>query len=214
MPQTKGKVERSIRVIKESFWPGVRFVDVEKLNTQALAWCAARNERVHRTTHEPPVRRHAQENLRPLPSDYAWERFRSEQRRVSWDGFISFDGVNYGLPSTPLTVGDHVDVTQRGKDIFVWYRGQLVVRHDVRAQSGTTVWHPEQFTSVLPVAQSRQTLAPGGYQVPMLEAPRRSLREYDEIFASFNASSLPSGMYLYRLSTPLGSMTQKMLLFK
>ena len=189
-------------------------MDVEKLNTQALAWCAARNERVHRTTHEPPVRRHAQENLRPLPSDYAWERFRSEQRRVSWDGFISFDGVNYGLPSTPLTVGDHVDVTQRGKDIFVWYRGQLVVRHDVRAQSGTTVWHPEQFTSVLPVAQSRQTLAPGGYQVPMLEAPRRSLREYDEIFASFNASSLPSGMYLYRLSTPLGSMTQKMLLFK
>ncbi len=30
----------------------------------------------------------------------------------------------------------------------------------------------------------------------------------------FNASSLPSGMYLYRLSTPAGSITQKMILMK
>ena len=30
----------------------------------------------------------------------------------------------------------------------------------------------------------------------------------------FEASSLPSGMYLYRLTTPTGSMTQKMILLK
>ncbi len=189
VPQTKGKVERSIRVIKESFWPGVRFTDIDDLNEQAFAWCASRNERVHRTTHEPPVRRHAHESLRPLPEDYAWERFRSEPRRVTWDGFISFDGVNYGLPSEPLTAGDMVDVTCRSKELFVWYRGQLIARHAVRAESGTTVWHADQFTDVLPAAESRRTLAPLGYQVPMIEAPRRSLREYDEIFA---ATEVPS----------------------
>jgi len=183
IPQTKGKVERSIRVIRDSFWPGVRFVDLDDLNAQARAWCTARNERVHRTTHEPPVRRHTQENLHPLPSGYAWDRFRSEQRRVSWDGFISFDGVNYGLPSTPLTAGDQVDVTRRGKDLFVWYHGQLVVRHTVRAQSGTSVWHPDQFTTILPVAESKRAIIPLGYQVPMQEAPRRSLHEYDAMFA-------------------------------
>lgn len=125
-PQTKGKVERSIRIVKESFWPGVRFVDIGDLNEQVLAWCEARNERVHRTTHERPARRLRNENLDPLPQGYAWERVRSERRRVSWGGFISFDGVRYGLPSDPLTAGDVVDVTCRDKEIQVWYQGQIV----------------------------------------------------------------------------------------
>jgi len=30
----------------------------------------------------------------------------------------------------------------------------------------------------------------------------------------FNASDLPSGMYLYRLTTPAGSISQKMILLK
>ena len=36
-PQTKGKVERSIRVVKDDFWPGVRFTDLSDLNRQARA---------------------------------------------------------------------------------------------------------------------------------------------------------------------------------
>ncbi|MCH8122078.1 MAG: IS21 family transposase [Bacteroidetes bacterium] len=183
-PQTKGKVERSIRVIKESFWPGVRFTDIADLNEQVFAWCEARNSRVHRTTHERPVRRLQKENLHPLPEGYAWERFRSERRRVSWDGFISFDGVLYGLPSDPLTAGDVVDVTCRDKEIQVWYRGQFVVRHAVRQESGTTVWHPEQFKNVLPVNESRRSLSPVGYQIPALEAPHRMLSDYDQIFGA------------------------------
>lgn len=183
-PQTKGKVERSIRVIKESFWPGVRFVDLGDLNEQAMAWCQARNQRVHRTTHARPAQRLLQETLRPLPRDYAWERFRSECRRVTWDGFISFDGVLYGLPSDPLTAGAMVDVTYRDQEILVWYQGRLIVRHAVRQESGTTVWHPDQFKTILPVAESRRIRAPLGYQVPELEAPRRLLSEYDDLFSA------------------------------
>ena len=183
-PQTKGKVERSIRLIKESFWPGVRFVDPGDLNEQAMAWCQARNQRVHRTTHARPVQRLPEEGLRPLPKEYAWERFRSECRRVTWDGFISFDGVLYGLPSEPLTAGTMVDVTCRDQEILVWYRGQLIVRHAVRQESGATVWHPDQFTTILPVAESRRVPAPLGYQIPALEAPRRVLSEYDDLFSA------------------------------
>lgn len=42
-PQTKGKVERSIGVVKSSFWAGVHFTDLDDLNAQARAWCDARN---------------------------------------------------------------------------------------------------------------------------------------------------------------------------
>jgi integrase-like protein len=38
-PQTKGKVERSVGVVKRDFWPGVTFTDPDDLNRQALAWC-------------------------------------------------------------------------------------------------------------------------------------------------------------------------------
>lgn len=183
-PQTKGKVERSIRVVKESFWPGVRFVDLGDLNEQAMAWCLSRNRRVHRTTHQPPIDRHVEEGLAPLPTGYAWERFRSESRRVTWDGFISFDGVLYGLPSDPLTAGAMVDVTCRDREILVWHKGRLITRHLLRHESGTTVWHPDQFKTIPPVAESRRIPAPLGYQVPATEAPRRALSEYDELFSA------------------------------
>jgi len=38
-PQTKGKVERSVGVIKHGFWPGVRFTDSDDLTGQAKRWC-------------------------------------------------------------------------------------------------------------------------------------------------------------------------------
>ena len=34
-PQTKGKVERTVGLIKYGFWPGVRFTDIDDLNQQA-----------------------------------------------------------------------------------------------------------------------------------------------------------------------------------
>ncbi|PMZ49137.1 IS21 family transposase, partial [Pseudomonas sp. FW306-2-11AC] len=35
MPQTKGKVERLVRYVKENFFPGRSFTDLEDLNQQA-----------------------------------------------------------------------------------------------------------------------------------------------------------------------------------
>ena len=38
-PQTKGKVERLVRYVKENFFPGRKFTDLEDLNRQAQLWC-------------------------------------------------------------------------------------------------------------------------------------------------------------------------------
>src|SRR5947209_11252225 len=69
--QTKGKVERTVGVVKQSFWAGVSFTDVEDLNHQAHAWCERINARVHRTTHERPRERREREPLSPLPTAFA-----------------------------------------------------------------------------------------------------------------------------------------------
>ena len=92
-PQTKGKVERTVGVLKSGSWPGVTFTDLDDLNTQALAWCDRLNGQPHATTRVPPRQRWVAEGLRPLPAEWttnwAWERFATEERTVSWDGYIS-----------------------------------------------------------------------------------------------------------------------------
>ena len=102
-PQTKGKVERSVGVIKYNFWPGVHFTDLDDLNQQATQWCNRLNQQVHRTTRARPVDRWSQDPLAPLPAAFAWERFATEDRKVSWDGYLSYDGVLYGLPKAAAT---------------------------------------------------------------------------------------------------------------
>ena len=154
-PQTKGKVERAIRFVKESFWPGVRFIDLDDLNRQALAWCDRRNVMVHATTRAKPVDRWVDEGLLPLPTGFAWERFALEDRRVSSDGFVSFDGVRYGLPAHALRSGRVVQVGLRHQTVTIWAQSQVITQHPVHAVSGTQVLHPPQFTGV-PLAGTRQ----------------------------------------------------------
>jgi hypothetical protein len=181
-PQTKGKVERSIGVVKQDFWPGVRFTDLDDLNEQARVWCLARNARVHATTHERPVERWAHEGLRPLPTGWAWERFTAEERQVSWEGFVSFDGVLYGLPSRPgepSLAGRRVQVNDRHGLVTVWSQGQVVLRVASRRQSGTVVPHPDQFRAVLPAGAALRVHTPLGHQIPAPEVAQRALAEYD-----------------------------------
>jgi hypothetical protein len=181
-PQTKGKVERSVGVVKHDFWPGGCFTDLDDLNRQAAAWCGQLNARVHRTTHVRPVDRWAEEGLRPLPVGWAWHRFAAEERQVTWDGFISFDGVLYGLPSRPgaqALAGRRVQVHERHGELTVWHQGQVVLTVAVRTHSGTVVPHPDQFRTVLPAAAARREQVPLGQQLPAPLVAQRPLDEYD-----------------------------------
>lgn len=181
-PQTKGKVERSVGVIKHGFWPGVRFSDIDDLNVQARAWCDRLNQKRHRTTLKVPVELWVEEQLAPLPKDFAWERFGTEERRVSWDGFISYDGVLYGLPSQPATAGSLVLVRERARELRVFHQGQLVVTLQKRPRSQEIVLHPEQFHHVAPAASIRHQASPIGHQVEAPNVAVRSLTEYDQLF--------------------------------
>jgi transposase len=70
--KTKGKVERPIRYLRDSFLYGRTFLGDADLNAQVLDWLATvANPRVHATTREQPIARFRtteQPTLRPLPS--------------------------------------------------------------------------------------------------------------------------------------------------
>jgi transposase len=181
-PQTKGKVERSVGVIKYGFWPGVHFTDIDDLNAQATQWCDRLNQKVHRTTGKMPMDRWAEERLTSLPQDYAWERFGSEERRVSWDGFISYDGVLYGLPSNPPVAGAVVLVRERKRELRIFHQGQLIATVQKRPRSQEIVIHPDQFRDVAPAPSLRHTEKPLGHQVKAPTVAIRALSEYDQLF--------------------------------
>ncbi len=180
-PQTKGKIERTIGFVKKNFWPGVSFTDIDDLNRQGALWCGRVNSRVHGTTHERPNERREQEPLAPLPQAFAWERFATEERKVGWDGYFSYDGVLYGLPSSPPLAGAVVQVRERHGTLSVWSAGQLIVELAKRPRSQTHVEHPDQFRNVAPAASRRAQVIPLGHLRPAPEVQTRSLTEYDQL---------------------------------
>ena len=187
-PQTKGNVERSVGIIKDGFWPGVRFTDIDDLNEQAYTWCNRLNQKVHRTTQCIPMDRWVEEQLRPLPTDSAWERFGAEDRKVSFDGFLSYDGVVYGLPAEPPTAGSVVQVRERAGQLRVFTQGMLVTTLHKRPRSQEMVLHPDQFAKVSPTGAIRQALKPLGHQVETPSVAIRDLAEYDRLFQAGVAS--------------------------
>lgn len=179
-PQTKGKVERTISHVKKSFWAGISFTDLDDLNRQAHGWCERINSRVHRTTHTRPIERLVEERLLPLPQDFAWERFATEERKITWDGSISYDGVLYGLPGKLCLAGKYVQVRERKGVLTVWSAGVQVISIEKRPRSQESVTHPEQWAGVASVSETRRTSASLGHQKPAPDVASRALSEYDQ----------------------------------
>ena len=96
-PQTKGKVERLVHFVKDNFLPGRKFIDLEDLNNQAIEWCKKADSKIHGTTGEIPLKALAKEPLLPLPEASTRDGYRWETRKVTRDGFVSYDGVRYGV---------------------------------------------------------------------------------------------------------------------
>ena len=91
--QTKGKVQ------VRAMWP--RSVSRRAdLNRQGLEWCdVVANARVHGTTHRVPWEMLAEErpHLGKLPDRATLAPYLREDRKVSRDGFVSWEGSRYGV---------------------------------------------------------------------------------------------------------------------
>ena len=81
--QTKGKVERTVRFVRENFMVGIRYRSLNDLNGQAVAWCNKVNGKIHATTGEIPFERIKLEGLNPLSREYIMDKI--NLRRVQKD---------------------------------------------------------------------------------------------------------------------------------
>lgn len=100
-PFTKGTVERLVRFVKGNFIAGRTFSSITELNYQALQWCTAQNGRYHQCVDCIPHEEHAVKCMgtATLLQETAPVRFyRCPERKISFDGFVNYEGRRFGVP--------------------------------------------------------------------------------------------------------------------
>lgn len=168
-PETKGKIESTIRYIKSSFWPGIQFDSLLDLNRQALSWCQEANRRVHGTTREIPLERWTREGLTPLDGHPDYDTSYVSHRQVSKDCTFSYRGNRYSVPFT--YVGKNV-LVREGLDtdaIRVFHQNQLIAEHRLATGKGGMMIEPGHYGS-LP-RRSRLPLPPPGLSGELVPGP-------------------------------------------
>ena len=177
MPQTKGKVERLVRYVKENFFPGRKFEDLEDLNRQALHWCRTADTKKHGTTGKIPLHELPQEALQPLPTHNVLDRYRWEQRLVARDSTVSFDGIRYGVPWQ--YAGREVHVRLRDEQVEIHCGETIVSTHKVERKNGSIVWLKDQYKGL--AERKGIALAPSIAQQVEKTVEIRPLSIYDNL---------------------------------
>jgi hypothetical protein len=178
--QSKGRVERSIKYLRDSFWP-VSFTDLVDLNRQASAWVAGvANVRDHGTLKRRPIDLLADErpHLLPLKATSTFAGLLAEERKVGRDAFVTFEGCRYAVPWR--FAGRHVVVSVTEAHVEIRDGRDLVVVHPRGLVPGLTLPLAGQYAGA-PMAGATQPGRALGRQVLGPEVERRSLAIYDAI---------------------------------
>jgi transposase len=190
--KTKGKVERPFRYIRQDFFLGRAFYDMEDLNAQLDDWRhTIANTRLHGTTRRVVSEAFAEEQpqLKPLPT-HAFNQVLDLERRVTRDGMVSVGGNDYSVPDT--TRSRKVEVQQYPNEVRIFEEGRLIAVHALltgRGQRQVQPGHRQHRppSPVSPPGESEElTLLVPGQTVPqrplaVYEAVGRSLAEEDVV---------------------------------
>jgi transposase len=181
-PKTKGKVERPFRYIREDFFLGGAFRNLDDLNGQLRHWLdTVANPRLHATTHRIINEAFAEEKaaLKPMPLAPYQAVLRLE-RRVSHEGMVSVGGNLYSVPDT--TRRRVLDVHVLADAIRIFEDGELIATHaplEGRGERRLDLAHRKPT----PTSRRRPTEAGGATVIrrPGDLAVRRSLDFYEAV---------------------------------
>jgi transposase len=128
-PQFKGRVEDSVKYVRQSFFYGRSFGSLADLRAQAREWCLkTANQRLHATTRERPSERLLVEHarLRPLPP-HPFDTDVVMPLVVTKEACVRFDANSYSVP--PEHVGKTVHLRADDDTVRVIIDGAEVARH-------------------------------------------------------------------------------------
>ena len=175
-PWVKGKIERPMDFVRESFWRGYAFSDLTTANRDLTSWLNEKAQRVHGTTHERVDQRFAREKpsllgLPPHRCDISERLF----REVRKDCTIPVDANRYVVAHT--LVGSNVLVRVRHGQLRVFADDRLIVTYTIPEGKGHLVQDPRFYEELRAdkEMQSRKFHAAGkaqGTRRPSVRASR------------------------------------------
>jgi transposase len=182
-PRTKGKVERSIRYLKENFIKGREFADLADLQLRGTHWQeGTANKREHGTTKQRPIDLFREEKLTAygtVPKYYLSQR---SDRMVSSDGFVQIGGSRYSVP--PLHVGRRVVVEQGEQRVVVRYGDCIIAEHQRARSGGECVADPHHVAEMWKLSLARTAVPPRPAERLLFQAVQsRPLAVYEEVLA-------------------------------
>ncbi len=177
----KGKVERPFRYIREDFFLGGAFRNLDDLNNQLRHWLdMVANARVHATTQRVVNEAFAEErpHLKTLPLA-PYRAVLKLERRVSHEGMVSVAGNLYSVPDT--TRRRVVDVHVCADEIRIFENGGVVATHvPLEGRDQTRVDPAHRQTSAISRRRSSDS-APIRIRRAGDQVARRSLDFYQAV---------------------------------
>jgi len=137
-PWVKGKVERPMDFIRERFWRGYGFKDIQTANLDLLSFLEEKSHRIHGTIGERVCDMFEREKpfLKPLPSticDVSERLF----RKAAKDCTISVEGSRYEVPHT--LVGKKIIVRLKDSVLRIYDGEKLMAVHTKSPVKGKLV---------------------------------------------------------------------------
>ncbi len=126
-PQEKGKIERSIKYIRQNFWPLRDIKDLADANSQVRKWLdETANARIHGGTGEKPAERFSTVRLSPLP-EHLPDCRDTISVMAHKDFAVRYDNNFYTVP--PWTVGKQLILKADNEIISIFYKDKPVAVH-------------------------------------------------------------------------------------
>lgn len=146
-PWVKGKVERPFQYVRENFWRGYAFSNLERAGVDLSRWLVAKEERVHGTTHEIVRVRFEREkaSLSPLPRsvfDTSYRLF----RKVRKDCVVIFEGNRFVV--SHKLVGKDVLLRPKNGHLRIFAQEELVVQYAIPQGKGHLISDPRFYKAL------------------------------------------------------------------
>jgi hypothetical protein len=159
----KGRVERAIRYVRDSFWAGRTFTTLSECNRQALLW---RDQIAHQRRrpggdHRTVADVFAEEQLRLLPPAlHAFSTDRIETVRSGKTIYVRFDLNDYSIP--PEAVGRQLTLVASDITVRILDGSFEIARHARTYDRHQLVLDPAHQEAVLKIKRKAFHSTPGG----------------------------------------------------
>jgi transposase len=141
-PQTKGKVENTVKYVRSSFFNGEHFSSLKDINQKALNWLNEVNNEVHSTIKVKPFERLRLENLLKINGKF-FDLSQVYYRKVFIDSHLNLFAKKYSVPYE--YVNKEVAITVNDDNISIFYREKIIANHVRDYSSKLYITNPDHL---------------------------------------------------------------------